>query len=122
MRYCIVLLLVLSVIPLPAATARPQFHSLLIAQNADDWRALGAAKNYARQAAERANGGLSVYRAEPAMHGPAANTPYVDNGEYWLFTIRGGAPGSTDFSVESDVRVDKQDFNTLVLYNGPLRR
>ena len=78
-------------------------------------------KNLARQAAERANGGLDNYRSEAAMHGPALDAPYRDGGETWIFTFRGGAPGALDFTVESEVTVNKTTLETIILYNGPLR-
>ena len=83
--------------------------------------ALSRAKNLARQAAEAANGGLSQYRAELSMHGFAAQSPYKDQGDHWLFTFKGGAPGSTEMTIESEVRVNKSDFQTTVLYNGAVR-
>lgn len=79
------------------------------------------AKNYARQAAEKANGGLGAYRAEDVMHGPAAETPHQETDTAWIFTFRGGAPGEGTYSVESDVSVDKTSLDTTVIYNGPLR-
>lgn len=82
---------------------------------------LNRAKNLARMAAERANGGLGYYRAESAMHGPASGTSYVANSDgSWTFTFRGSRPNSTAFTVESDVTVTR-DGLTTVDYNGPLR-
>ncbi|WP_017327299.1 hypothetical protein [Synechococcus sp. PCC 7336] len=82
---------------------------------------LNTAKNFARQAAERANGGLSNYRAEPAMHGPALESPYVDAGDRWIFTFLGAPPGRTTFRTETEVSVDKRTLEPTVVYNGPLR-
>ena len=82
---------------------------------------LNRAKNLARQAAERANGGLGFYRAESSMHGPAAQSPYVDNGNgTWTFTFRGSMPGETTPSYENVVTVSK-DGNVTMDYNGPVR-
>jgi hypothetical protein len=39
-----------------------------------------------------------------------------------MFTFRGSAPGSTDMSIESEVRVNKSDFQTTMLYNGAIRQ
>lgn len=88
---------------------------------AKEIEALSRAKNLARQAAETANGGLSNYRAELSMHGFAAKSPFVDRGDHWVFTFKGNAPGVTEPSIESEVRVDKADFKTTVLYNGAIR-
>lgn len=83
---------------------------------------LSRAKNLARVAAERANGGLSQYRAEMSMHGPAADAPYVDNGNgTWTFTFMGGAPGYVTPNVESVVTVDRSTWAINVDYNGPIR-
>lgn len=81
---------------------------------------LNRAKNLARQAAERANGGIRVYRAEDAMHGPASRCPYVDNGDSWTFTFLGGRPGFSQ-TIESVVTVYKYASRVLVAYNGPIR-
>jgi hypothetical protein len=83
---------------------------------------LNRAKNLARQAAERANGGLTRYRAESAMHGPSADSPFVDNGDgSWTFTFRGGAPGSNNYTTESVVTVNRNGWIITVDYNGPVR-
>lgn len=83
---------------------------------------LNRAKNYARQAAEKANGGLRVYRAESAMHGPADKSPFVDNNNgTWTFTFRGGRPGTNLQDIESVVTVAKNGWKTVVNYNGAVR-
>lgn len=82
---------------------------------------LNRAKNLARQAAESANGGLRVYRAENSMHGPASQCPYVDNGDSWTFTFLGGRPGFTTRMIESVVTVYKYSPRVVVAYNGPIR-
>lgn len=82
---------------------------------------LNRAKNLARQAAEEANGGIRVYRAENSMHGPAANCPYVDNGDSWTFTFLGGRPGTAINTIESVVTVYKNTSQVVVAYNGAVR-
>lgn len=85
-------------------------------------RNLNRAKNLARQAAERANGGLGYYRAETSMHGPAAQSPYVDNGNgTWTFTFRGSQPGLTTPSMESVITVARETGEVTIDYNGPIR-
>jgi hypothetical protein len=80
------------------------------------------AKNLARQAAEKANGGLENYRAEDSMHGPIAKVPYVDNGnDSWTFTFKGRRPESSEFTIESVVTVVKTGWQITVDYNGPVR-
>ncbi|MGB7413690.1 MAG: hypothetical protein WA902_05740 [Thermosynechococcaceae cyanobacterium] len=79
------------------------------------------AKNLARQAAERANGGLSQYRAEPAMSGPALTAPFVVNSNGSLtFTFKGGTPGSGALTTETVATVYSNGAVQLD-YNGPLR-
>lgn len=82
---------------------------------------LNRAKNLARQAAEQQNGGLSQYRAEPAMHGPAGETPYEFNADGSItFTFTGGFPGSTTPTVESIVTVDPTNWVVTIDCNGPI--
>ncbi|MBW4554141.1 MAG: purine nucleoside permease [Aphanocapsa sp. GSE-SYN-MK-11-07L] len=83
---------------------------------------LQRAMNLARQAAERTNGGLSKYRAQASMYGPATQSPFVDNGNgTWTFTFFGGAPGFTTPSLESVVTIAKDGSQVTVDYNGPIR-
>jgi hypothetical protein len=78
--------------------------------------------NLARQAAERANGGLTKYRAQASMYGPATKAPFVDNGNgTWTFTFFGGTPGFTTPSLESVVTIAKDSSKITVDYNGPIR-
>jgi hypothetical protein len=81
---------------------------------------LSRAKNLARQAAEAANGGLESYRSDYSMHGAAARSPYREQGDAWVFTFKGGAPGETP-TIESEVQVNKADFTTTLVYNGAIR-
>ena len=82
---------------------------------------LNRAQNLARQAAEKANGGLDNYRAEASMYGSTATSPVVDNGNTWTFTFKGGAPGSTEPTIESVVTVAKDGSQVTVDYNGQIR-
>lgn len=83
---------------------------------------LNRAKNLARQAAERANGGLTEYRPEPAMHGPAQRTDYEELAEgVWQFTFKGRRPTANEYTIESVVVVDSNTGEITVEYNGPIR-
>ncbi|URR34824.1 hypothetical protein NBE99_09240 [Thermosynechococcus sp. HN-54] len=83
------------------------------------------ARNYARQAAERVNGGLTRYRAEQSMHGPVREAPYVRNadGSYTFrilgYRVRNGVPESMP-SIETVATV-APDGRTTIDYNGPIR-
>lgn len=126
MRYFILLTLtilpfLISSINSATSSAQAQTNNSTLETKIREIEALSKAKNLARQAAETANGGLENYRTDPSMHGSAAKSPYVDQGEYWLFTFKGGIPGYTVPTVESEVRVNKSDFQTTVVYNGAVR-
>lgn len=82
---------------------------------------LQRARNLARQAAEKANGGVRVYRAEASMHGSASKSPYVDNGDFWTFTFLGGRPGAARFTIETVVHVYKASRRVEIAYNGAIR-
>ncbi|MGF1537474.1 MAG: hypothetical protein ACFB4J_13465 [Elainellaceae cyanobacterium] len=66
-----------SVVAHPLQAQPPQAQPLQATQLIDV--DLVRARNLARQAAERENGGILSYRAEPAMHGPAQETPFIEN-------------------------------------------
>lgn len=86
-----------------------------------DLVALHRAKNLARMAAEKINGGLNYYRAESSMYGPVSEAPYVDNGNgTWTFTFSGHQPGSTIATVETAVTVSQDGSQVTVDYNRPL--
>ena len=86
---------------------------------------LQRAKNLARQAAEKYNGGLGKYRAERTMHGPTSEAPYVDNGDgSWTFTFYGGPPGweqGGSPTIESVVTVIENGWDVSIDYNGSVR-
>jgi hypothetical protein len=82
---------------------------------------INRAKNLARQAAERANGGLDVYRAEPAMYGPSTGISVQEKDEAWTFIFKGSAPGSSELTIESEVTVSKNFSQVTIDYNGPVR-
>lgn len=83
------------------------------------------ARNYARQAAERVNGGLTRYRADASMHGPVRQAPYVRNadGSYTFrilgYRVKNGVPQPLP-SIETVVTV-APDGRTTVNYNGVIR-
>jgi hypothetical protein len=80
------------------------------------------ARNLARQAAIKENGGLARYRPEAAMFGPSAKTPAVSNANGSItFTFKGGMPGETALTTESVVTVEPSGA-VKVQYNGPLRQ
>lgn len=83
---------------------------------------MNQAKNLARQAAERANGGLTEYRVEPAMHGPAQKTNYKELSEgVWQFTFQGRRPSSDEYTIETVVVVNTNNDEITMKYNGPIR-
>lgn len=83
---------------------------------------LNRAQNLARQAAERANGGLGNYRAEALMYGPASLSPYIVNSDGTItFNIKGRRPESSEFTIETVVTVAQDASQINVNYNGPIR-
>jgi hypothetical protein len=79
------------------------------------------AMNLARQAAERANGGLNNYRAETSMYGPATQSPYKDNGNGTLtFTFLGGRPAAPP-TLKSVVTVSLTSDAVTLDFNEPIQ-
>jgi hypothetical protein len=110
--------LTLSVLPIYAQTAPPSSGTTVIVT---DLVALHRAKNLARMAAEKINGGLNYYRADRSMYGPVSEAPYVDNGDgTWTFTFSGYQPGSTTPMVETAVTVSQDGSEVTVDYNRPI--
>lgn len=108
-----------SSLPLPAQT--PSESTAPLVQYAN-LVALNQAKNLARQTAEQANGGLSEYRAEPSMHGPAIETPHEKIADgVWRFTFQGGSPNSPTFTTESVIVVNTNTDTISIEYNGSIR-
>jgi hypothetical protein len=96
---------------------------LSITESAQQAGQLNRAKNLARQAAERANGGLNNYRAEDAMHGPAAEAPFTDNGDGTVtFAFVGSRPGSGTPVFQTIATVELETGTVQLDYNGPIQR
>jgi hypothetical protein len=97
--------------PLQVAQAKPKVDPFFLTR----------AKNLARQAAENKNGGLNSYRAEPAMYGPAIDSPFVENEDGSLtFSFKGGPPGFTAPTLETVATVTPPGI-VNISYNGPVR-
>jgi hypothetical protein len=79
------------------------------------------AKNLARQAAEKAKVRLEKYRVEDAMHGNLDQSPFVKDGNDWVFTIKGRQVDSQVLTIETVVRVSFDGKTVTVDYNGPIR-
>lgn len=87
-----------------------------------DFAILGRAQNLARQAAERANGGLNYYRAERSMFGPPSQAPVRENEDgSFTFTFQGHTPGSEIPAFQSVVTVSRDGNRVTVESNGPVR-
>lgn len=104
-----------------AQTPVPSNSQETIAPEISDPLLLGRAQNLARQAAIKANGGLSKYRPAPAAFGPAIQSPHVINTDGSItFVIRGGAVGYKVPTQETVVTVAPNN-SVVVSYNGPIR-
>lgn len=94
---------------------------LSITESADRAGQLNRAKNLARQAAEKANGGLGNYRAEDAMHGPAAEAPFVENDDGTVtFDFVGSRPGTNTPFVRTIATVNLASGEVRLDYNGSI--
>lgn len=95
---------------------------LSITESAERAGQFNRAKNLARQAAEKANGGLGNYRAEDAMHGPAAEAPFVDNGDGTVtFDFVGSRPGTNIPAFQTIATVNLETGEVRLDYNGAIR-
>jgi hypothetical protein len=114
-------------IPLPTLANSPNQGGIQVSQ-ADLLPnfVLNRAKNYARQRAEQENGGVSVYTAEPSMHGPSEESPYVFNDDDSItFTFRGGPLGVNYFTRETQVTVSQMGnggWDIVTNYNRSIER
>jgi hypothetical protein len=82
---------------------------------------LNRAKNLARQAAEQANGGLRLYRAEPIMHQAGEDTYYKTNNDGSItFTFKGRLANESVFTILSVVTVDLDREIVTMNYNGEI--
>ena len=89
--------------------------------SSNDLYFLTRAKNLARQAAIQQNGGLSQYRPEFSMYGPALQSPFARNDDGSVtFTVKGGVPGASQLDKETEILVTG-GAGVTVVYNGPLR-
>jgi hypothetical protein len=106
--------------PMPTANpTTPPPQATLSSPNDDAF--LTKAQNLARQAAIRVNGGLSAYRPESSMFGPANQAPFTRKPDGSItYTFKGGVPGATTSTVESVVTV-MPDNIVVVEYNGKPR-
>lgn len=96
---------------------------LSITDPAEQAGQLNRAKNLARQAAEKANGGLGNYRAEDAMHGPAAEAPFVDNNDGTVtFNFVGSRPGNRASVFQTIATVNLASGEVKLDYNGSVRQ
>lgn len=115
----------LAIAPLPSsAQTQPMSDCMTKALAAEDLVVaisdLSRAKNWARQAAEAANGGLGVYRADNSMHSALSAAPCTVGADgSWIFTVKGGAPGFVAPTQETVVSVNGSAI--AVVYNGPVR-
>jgi hypothetical protein len=125
-KYSIALLtmsvvLAVSIVPLQAQTNNTGSSEVSAPKPAIDVYFINRAKNLARQAAIKANGGLERYRPDPAMYGPAVQTSYVNNSNGSItFTFKGSVPGGATPSIETVATV-MPDGSVNLDYNGAIR-
>jgi hypothetical protein len=125
-KYSIALLtmsvvLTASSLPLQAQTNNTGPSEISAPKPTTDVYFINRAKNLARQAATKANGGLERYRPDPVMYGPAVQTSYVNNSNGSItFTFKGSTPGATAPSIETVATV-MPDGSVNIDYNGAIR-
>lgn len=85
-------------------------------------------RNLARQTAQTENGGLGLYRTEPAMHGTVLEMPCVElEPNLWQLAFRGGDPlgvSQGNYSTVTLITVDgrQRPWNITINYNGPIQQ
>lgn len=125
-KYSIALLtmsivLAVSSLPLQAQTNNTGPSEISAPKPTTDVYFINRAKNLARQAATKANGGLERYRPDPIMYGPAVQTSYVNNSNGSItFTFKGSTPGAAAPSIETVATV-MPDGSVNLDYNGAIR-
>jgi hypothetical protein len=125
-KYSIALLtmsvvLAVSSLPLQAQTNNTGPSEIAAPKPKPDVYFINRAKNLARQAATKANGGLERYRPDPVMYGPAVQTSYVNNSNGSItFTFKGSIPGAAAPSIETVATV-MPDGSVNLEYNGAIR-
>jgi len=89
---------------------------------------LNRAKNLARQAGEKNNGGVTTIEAEPSMHGPSSQSPYsietTDAETRYVFTFRLRPRATSDYTYETQVVVrygyEDDQWTVDTVYNQPI--
>jgi hypothetical protein len=125
-KYAIALLmmsvgLAVSSLSLQAQTNSPGSSDIAAPAPKTDVYFINRAKNLARQAAIKANGGLERYRPDPIMYGPAVQTAYTNNSNGSItFTFKGSKPGAPAPSIETVATV-MPDGSVNLDYNGAIR-
>jgi hypothetical protein len=113
--------LAVSSLPLQAQTNNTGPSEIAAPKPKPDVYFINRAKNLARQAATKANGGLERYRPDPVMYGPAVQTSYVNNSNGSItFTFKGSTPGGATPSIETVATV-MPDGSVNIDYNGAIR-
>ena len=91
-----------------AAPDEDSFQCLL-----DQSSRLNRAKNLARQAGEKNNGGVTAIEVEPSMHGPSSQAPYrietTDTETLYIFTFRLRPRATNDYTYETQIVVRYAD-------------
>jgi hypothetical protein len=105
----------------PSNSTTPQHPNSSKSEISLDGTIYRRARNLARQAAEKANGGLSTYRADSSMYNPARQPDQVNDNGVLIYRVKGGSPSSNNPSIETVVVIDTSKWVVDIEYNGPIR-